>query len=512
MLLLSRTLLVADSSPVIRKIAELVFRDEGMTVLCAANAKDALRFVEAKAFDILLLDAKLPPQGGAESCRRCKNLHPDVPVILLVGAFDNFTEAEAHRTGADLILTKPFKSIRSLVNRVGDLLSRTPTEQASPATTSALAPEQDKPLAPTLPVRASTAFVEMASPADFETQNFVASATTDEAMSNDTASVNAIPAFDSNGEDVLHQPASELLIEDENDNVENPISRYGIVTAQEVSSHAADDAHRLQPTLAPHAVTSQTITPQTIAPQDFLSLTDTTAPAEMNNLFEANASATVFADTDDAPLDLGDNNFQIPAHAAGNDVFEDNIFELDDLIVSSATRETVFNETPLHESATPNDNKLFDNDSHAALSNQETGAPHEASVHETSFDDVLIFGDEFSPDLPVAVEQEAAPPHIEFAPATIEINDDAVSSPLAAETAAEQSVKDDSPSTANAVRIETNAPHANGNEFPPEMIARIAELVVAQLSEKKIEEIAWEVVPAIAERIVKQQLETKYKS
>jgi hypothetical protein len=43
-----------------------------------------------------------------------------------VGAFEPFDEAEARRVGADEVLTKPFQSIRDLVNKVGGMLGGQP--------------------------------------------------------------------------------------------------------------------------------------------------------------------------------------------------------------------------------------------------------------------------------------------------------------------------------------------------------------------------------------------------
>jgi hypothetical protein len=43
----------------------------------------------------------------------------------------------------------------------------------------------------------------------------------------------------------------------------------------------------------------------------------------------------------------------------------------------------------------------------------------------------------------------------------------------------------------------------------PEFIDAIARRAVAQMSEKVIQEIAWEVVPQLAELLIKRQLEEK---
>ncbi len=67
----------------------------------------------------------MPPPSGYEICEHIKQnaALKHIPVMLLVGSFEPFDEAEARRVGADEILTKPFQSIRRLIDRVGGLVS-----------------------------------------------------------------------------------------------------------------------------------------------------------------------------------------------------------------------------------------------------------------------------------------------------------------------------------------------------------------------------------------------------
>ena len=59
--------------------------------------------------DIVLADVVMPGPDGYELCERVKRdaRLRDIPVVLLVGAFEPFNEAEARRVGADTVLTKP---------------------------------------------------------------------------------------------------------------------------------------------------------------------------------------------------------------------------------------------------------------------------------------------------------------------------------------------------------------------------------------------------------------------
>jgi hypothetical protein len=55
------------------------------------------------------------------------------------------------------------------------------------------------------------------------------------------------------------------------------------------------------------------------------------------------------------------------------------------------------------------------------------------------------------------------------------------------------------------------APAISADQLSPEMIDAIARRVVEMMSDKVVREIAWEVVPDLAELLIKQQLEEKAK-
>ena len=125
-----RTLLLADDSVAIQKVIDLTFTDEGMQVITAGDGQDALEKLNLSKPDVVLADIYMPGVDGYELCKHIKQSEEfrDVPVVLLVGSFEPFNEADAKRAGADDVVTKPFQSIRDLVSRVGSLVNRKPDE------------------------------------------------------------------------------------------------------------------------------------------------------------------------------------------------------------------------------------------------------------------------------------------------------------------------------------------------------------------------------------------------
>src|SRR6476659_8353290 len=125
-LLAVRKLLLADDSATIQKVIDLTFADEGVQVVGVGNGREAIdRLLEIRP-DVVLADVFMPSPNGYEVCEYIKTNErlKHIPVMLLVGSFEPFDEAEARRVGADDILTKPFQSSRSLVGRVRALMGR----------------------------------------------------------------------------------------------------------------------------------------------------------------------------------------------------------------------------------------------------------------------------------------------------------------------------------------------------------------------------------------------------
>ncbi|HKC65113.1 MAG TPA: response regulator, partial [Pyrinomonadaceae bacterium] len=137
-----RKLLLADDSVTIQKVIDLTFTDEGLEVVTVSDGQQALDRLEEFAPDIVLADVFMPRVNGYELCERIKRSarFSHIPVMLLVGSFEPFDEAEARRVGADDYLTKPFQSIRTLIGKVRNLLSGGSSAQPSEAPTQRLAP------------------------------------------------------------------------------------------------------------------------------------------------------------------------------------------------------------------------------------------------------------------------------------------------------------------------------------------------------------------------------------
>jgi len=158
-LLAGRKLLLADDSATIQKVIDLTFADEGVRVVTFGNGQDAIDQLLEVQPDIVLADVFMPARNGYEVCEYVKTNEKlkHIPVMLLVGSFEPFDEAEARRVGADDILTKPFQSIRRLIDRVGALVSSPPVEKESPTAELPKVEEPEEELMDTYDLEVTTA-------------------------------------------------------------------------------------------------------------------------------------------------------------------------------------------------------------------------------------------------------------------------------------------------------------------------------------------------------------------
>ena len=129
---MTKTILLADDSVTIQKVIELTFMDEDYEVATAGNGEEALERLEEITPDVVIADVHMPGASGFDVAKRSKQLHPDTPVLLLVGTFEPFDEADYQASGADSYLKKPFDS-QELLQRVGSLLEAAPAAAAAPA-------------------------------------------------------------------------------------------------------------------------------------------------------------------------------------------------------------------------------------------------------------------------------------------------------------------------------------------------------------------------------------------
>ena len=127
---MAKTILLADDSVTIQKVVELTFMDEDYQVIATGDGTAALEQLPGLGPDLVIADVHMPGADGYEVCRQTKERHPEIPVLLLVGTFEQFDEQRAAAVGADGHLKKPFDS-QDLLNQVESLVTRSGSAAAA---------------------------------------------------------------------------------------------------------------------------------------------------------------------------------------------------------------------------------------------------------------------------------------------------------------------------------------------------------------------------------------------
>jgi CheY-like chemotaxis protein len=152
---MKRRILLADDSVTIQKVIELTFMDEDYEVRAVSNGDEAVALLSEMAPDFVIADVHMPGANGYEVCRRAKQLRPGTPVLLLVGTFEPFDEAQARSVGADSFLKKPFDS-QELLQRVEELIAAKTPVISPPTIPMPIVPSAPPAAAPPIPEPFST--------------------------------------------------------------------------------------------------------------------------------------------------------------------------------------------------------------------------------------------------------------------------------------------------------------------------------------------------------------------
>lgn len=102
------TLLIVDDEEGIRKSLEGHFSLDGYRVLTAAGGVEALEIIKKEPIDFVISDIRMPEGDGVSLLKDVRRHNPDVPVIIMVTGFSEFTKEEAVSLGAMDLLSKPF--------------------------------------------------------------------------------------------------------------------------------------------------------------------------------------------------------------------------------------------------------------------------------------------------------------------------------------------------------------------------------------------------------------------
>jgi PAS domain S-box-containing protein len=124
-------ILVVDDRRDIINVIQIALEEQPVNFYSAGDGRAAMRELETRPFDLLLLDAKMPGLSGFEVCRMVKN-HPlwhSTKIIMISASNVPDDKIRAFDVGADDYVTKPFR-VQELKARVQVMLNLRTAERA----------------------------------------------------------------------------------------------------------------------------------------------------------------------------------------------------------------------------------------------------------------------------------------------------------------------------------------------------------------------------------------------
>lgn len=129
---MARKILIIEDEQHIVDILKFNLKKEGYETLEAYDGASGLELALTGEPNLILLDVMLPQMDGFEVCRKIREEHSQVPIIMLTAREEELDKVLGLELGADDYMTKPF-SIRELTARVKANLRRVTERQEADA-------------------------------------------------------------------------------------------------------------------------------------------------------------------------------------------------------------------------------------------------------------------------------------------------------------------------------------------------------------------------------------------
>ncbi len=101
--------LMIEDEELVRNTLGRILETFGHKVTKASTSKEGLRRFKRGKFDMVLTDLGMPELSGWEIASMVKQINPSMPVVMITGWGDQFSEEKLETNGVDLVLSKPFE-------------------------------------------------------------------------------------------------------------------------------------------------------------------------------------------------------------------------------------------------------------------------------------------------------------------------------------------------------------------------------------------------------------------
>lgn len=101
------SILIVDDDVGMCETLSDIMEDKGYRTVIALDGHEAIQTVKESAFDVILMDIKMPGINGVETFKQIKRIHPETAVVMMTAYAVEGLIREALREGAYGVLYKP---------------------------------------------------------------------------------------------------------------------------------------------------------------------------------------------------------------------------------------------------------------------------------------------------------------------------------------------------------------------------------------------------------------------
>jgi two-component system response regulator HydG len=104
---MKQKILIVDDELSHRQMLEAVLSTEGYEIQQAEDGESAIKAIEERFYDLILMDVRMRGVGGIEASKKIKEISPGIPIIIMTAYASVNTAVDALKSGAYDYLTKP---------------------------------------------------------------------------------------------------------------------------------------------------------------------------------------------------------------------------------------------------------------------------------------------------------------------------------------------------------------------------------------------------------------------
>lgn len=115
------TVLVVDDDPALQALFKQFLKKANLARLVVGSGAEAIGLAKKQKFDFVFLDLKLPDIPGDEVYVQLKEMHPDLPIVVITGYPDSEILSKILSTGPVTVIKKPieFDQLNKAVRQLG---------------------------------------------------------------------------------------------------------------------------------------------------------------------------------------------------------------------------------------------------------------------------------------------------------------------------------------------------------------------------------------------------------